>query len=534
MIWHIFKKDLRITWPLAVLAAAAHWTIVLLALIGGFSGPALPIVNFLRMLILGGPLASGLLIIVAVHVDAIPGVGQDWLVRPIRRLDLLLAKLLFAALVVQIPILLADFAAFLLTGFPPTPAFAAAAEHSLLQMVVINIPFVAFAALTRNLLEAVSGAVVIGLIVAVSGLMTATTSRELAPISRSGFNWVPYTAGAAVMFFGAAWVLWLQYFSRRTAASWASAGAITVLFSLSWFMPWRVVFATQKLWSGTTGSSQSVALDFEPAAGRFQRPAGGLTPEDALALALRDSAGLPGAVQVYFPVRVTGLPPDSAVQMDHAEVRLIANGHHENLDQEPWNAKREGAETSAPMVYPRFAIPAPLYERMKSEPVRIEADYWLTLARVANKLGLPATGASQNVGDAGRCHTNVNDRQTGVQLSCAYWIAPPPCFHLFLEDTATGQRNPDRFGCFSYGSFARLVLNPLFPQGLMPFNVTLPFRDPAALAHYPVDGSRIRQAQAVYQAYQVQDHFTLKLVIADVRLADWEAELPQSSRLYDK
>ena len=68
----------------------------------------------------------------------------------------------------------------------------------------------------------------------------------------------------------------------------------------------------------------------------------------------------------------------------------------------------------------------------------------------------------------------------------------------------------------------------------MPFSVTLPFRDPAAITQYPVDGSRIRQAQAVYEAYQVQDHFTRKLVIPDVRLADWEAELRQSSRLYDK
>ena len=142
------------------------------------------------------------------------------------------ALVLFAAIVIQIPILLADFTASILSGFPPSPAFAAAAEHSLLQMLVINIPFVAFAALTRNLLEAVTGAVAIGFIVAVSGLMTATSASELAPISRSGFNWVPYTAGAAVMLFGAAWVLWLQYFSRRTAVSWVSAGAITVLFSL--------------------------------------------------------------------------------------------------------------------------------------------------------------------------------------------------------------------------------------------------------------------------------------------------------------
>jgi hypothetical protein len=34
MIWHIFKKDLRMMWPFAVLVAALHWIVPLLALNG--------------------------------------------------------------------------------------------------------------------------------------------------------------------------------------------------------------------------------------------------------------------------------------------------------------------------------------------------------------------------------------------------------------------------------------------------------------------------------------------------------------------
>jgi hypothetical protein len=61
------------------------------------------------------------LITAAVHLDAVPGVRQDWLIRPIRRRDLMLAKLLFAALAVQAPILVANTAAFLISGFSLRP-----------------------------------------------------------------------------------------------------------------------------------------------------------------------------------------------------------------------------------------------------------------------------------------------------------------------------------------------------------------------------------------------------------------------------
>jgi hypothetical protein len=62
----------------------------------------------------------------------------------------------------------------------------------------------------------------------------------------------------------------------------------------------------------------------------------------------------------------------------------------------------------------------------------------------------------------------------------------------------------------------------------MPFAVILPFRDPVGLAHFPVDGSKLRESRAVLQLYRAQDHFTRKLVIPDVRLRNWEAETSAS------
>ncbi len=211
--------------------------------------------------------------------------------------------------------------------------------------------------------------------------------------------------------------------------------------------------------------------------------------------------------------------------MDHAEVRVTTNGRVERLQQEPWNTRREGTAIASSVVYPVIPVPTTTYDRVKNEPVHIEIDYWLTLVQVTMTQMLPALGGTQETADGGRCQTSVNDQQTAVQYICSGG-APAPCFHSFLEHPSTNERNPDRFGCSGYASFAGVVQNVLFPARLMPPVVNLPFRDSAGLAHFPVDGSRLRESRAVLQLYRAQDHFMRTVVIPEIRLVDWEARAP--------
>jgi hypothetical protein len=517
MIWHIFKKDLRIIWPFALLVAAVHWIVPLLATIDGFAPSNVKALNVLRVLVLAGPLASGFLITAAVHLDAIPGFRQDWLVRPIRRRDLMMAKVLFAALVVQLPIAVANLTALLINHVPLSLAAASAVEHSIMQMLVIDIPFVALASMTRNFLELLGGGVALGVIVLVADALSSNT-RTLEPIFRSGPGWILYLSAAVVLAAGALLVLLLQYFSRRTVAACIVTGGVTVAFLLTSYLPWSFVFLIQRSLSNNPASSQAIALTFAPDAGRLQRPVGGLTPEDALTVLRRGQ----GTVPVYLPVRVTGLPPDSAIQMDHAEVRVIENGRVHRLEQEPWNTRHEGSGNESNMVYPTIALPEALYDRIKDQGTRVEFDYWLTLAQVSSSQALPAIGGDDEIPGAGRCRTRVNEQQTAVGIRCTSYGPPVVCFDSFLEDN-TGKRNPDRFGCGPYVSLAGFERNPVIPAHLLPDGVVLPFRDPAGLGHFPVDGSKLREARAVLQLYRAQDHFTRTLVIPEVRLGDWEA-----------
>src|SRR5207253_6768840 len=91
--------------------------------------------------------------------DAIPGVRQDWLVRPVNRRDLLLAKILSVLVMVQAPMLAADFLEALLNGFPLGESLAAAGSRSGYIFLGFTLPLFALASLTRNFMEAIVGGV---------------------------------------------------------------------------------------------------------------------------------------------------------------------------------------------------------------------------------------------------------------------------------------------------------------------------------------------------------------------------------------
>ena len=113
MVLHILKKDWKLLWPLVT----ALGVLQALAAVARFKSghfltfPSVPLA-LLQLL------ATATIVVLVVHQDPIPGVRQDWLVRPIPRRDLLLAKVLFVILLVHGPWWIADLAQGLANGFP--------------------------------------------------------------------------------------------------------------------------------------------------------------------------------------------------------------------------------------------------------------------------------------------------------------------------------------------------------------------------------------------------------------------------------
>jgi len=203
MIWHIFKKDWKLQWKFAVMMALVQFAnAALLVKLGPFQDNR-SLRSLLPLMILATIAGIPFLIAAVVHQDAIPGVRQDWLVRPIRRRDLLLAKFLFVLMAVHGPMLLADLFRGLANGFALGPSLAAAASRGLFVLLAFSVPLFAFASLTRNFMEAiVAGLIVFLCFVGFLFLVDQIASRHSLVIA-SGLSWISETAHYLVFLAGA-------------------------------------------------------------------------------------------------------------------------------------------------------------------------------------------------------------------------------------------------------------------------------------------------------------------------------------------
>lgn len=165
--------------------------------------------------------ASVFLIIAVVHGDAAASSRHDWLTRPVRRLDLILAKAVYLALVIFLPWLLGAFGEA--TIYQRLPVGEALLETSgQLIFFALALPVIAFAALTANLVEAIVSIITAALLLA-GGVLLGSKVMELyvhsTPIVGSSSGWpllyVVIVIGAA----GSVVTLWLQYRRRRTPAA---------------------------------------------------------------------------------------------------------------------------------------------------------------------------------------------------------------------------------------------------------------------------------------------------------------------------
>src|SRR5215831_10107246 len=107
MVWHIFRKDWKLLWQLVLGLAAIHLATAWIIFSSQFWAHN-SLASLLEIFVGSGYLGTACLVAVVVHQDAIPGVRQDWLTRPIRRRDMLLAKFLFVLVLVQGPVILGD------------------------------------------------------------------------------------------------------------------------------------------------------------------------------------------------------------------------------------------------------------------------------------------------------------------------------------------------------------------------------------------------------------------------------------------
>jgi hypothetical protein len=525
MFTHIFRKDLRLLWPLAIASAAGQ---LLLALVVFHSDPfslSEELSAPAALLTLGLAVSMVLLIVLTVQQDAIPGVTQDWLVRPIKRRDLLCAKLLAVALLIHGPIIVVMLLPGLAEGFSPGPLLRATLLSNFEIALVFSLPVMAIAALTRSFGEAVIGALVVffGLILTrllILGIFYPFTHsfHFFGSADDAGVGWVWRSLSHVLLLAVFLAVLTLQYFRRTTLESRALFVGGLLLFMFASSLPWKPAFAIQQWLTGNPDASRSVTIAFDPGA-RAALDAGHvdnlLFKEDAAAK--KTDVPRSGGPVIVLPLHVAGVPAGSVLHADRSVVRLIRPDGRVLFRGSAHSFDLRMASGEEPAVGQTIQIPAAVVRKAADQPLRMEVDYSLTLFRSSVLAQLAASEGLTHSPDLGYCATRPSADRTAIEVACRQVGMLPPCVSATLEGKT---RNPEKFDC-------NLTYEPAVmrfsTEPVVQFQIKLPVRDAAGGARFEVDESQLGTARVVLRSYAPVDHFTRRIVIPQFRLDDWRA-----------
>lgn len=520
MVWHIFKKDWILAWVFVLVVSVVHWIdSAIIYKLGLFNEDPM-----LEMLADAVPMlaffASMFLIGAIVHLDSIPGVRQDWLVRPISRRDLVIEKFLFVVLMVNGPIFAEVLAQGLANRFSFRLSLAAAMWQLAFLFFAFTLPLFSLASVTRNMTQAFIFGCICAFIIlgfqTIAGYLNGRAHGTLESISWSGVGWVGETARFGLSVVAATVILGLQYFRRKTLFSRCMVLLFGVALLATQFIPWKAAFAIEQKLSPKPGAGRSAVFALDPKLEKFRPPSGlGASSDQGRRYNLGEHTN------VFLPLQVAGTHRDAFLLTDLVEVRLIRlggkvafHGRGENLE-----FADEGSNKNSP--YQEIQVPSSVYRDIKDQAVRVEVEYSLTLFGLRESYSIPALGGDERMPGFGWCETKMNEAETAVELRCMQPGKVPTCATLFLENEATRQRNPARSSCHGeYSPYSGWY----FGDNMAHFGANIPFRDASGLAKYPVDGPQLPNSRVVIRVYEPEDHFTRSLVIPQIKLRDWEAQ----------
>ena len=376
MIWHIFKKDWTLLWPLVTGVAAVQVTNTAIWFILRNSGGSQMMTQMSELCSIAMFLGMGVLVAIAVHQDVVPGDRQDWLVRPIRRRDLIFAKLLFILIAVHGPMLLADLALGMAMGFPFFNALSAALSHGVSILVDLSLPVFAVAAMTPTLVVLFGGLLTVGLIGFLTILLVGSWYHGgIVPVS--GIWWMIPTLWSALALLAVVVTVPLQYFRRATIYARSIVIGAVLLAPIAILLPWAPAFSLQQRLSTDPAVSESIGVAFDPALGKL----------------ILERGSRNHANSVWLPLQVSGLIPDAILINDRTYVRIISRGG-ETLYQGPTigqphaisdiieNLPVRTAAGGEVRTHQLVTLPGKTYDLIRNQPFRIELDYSLTLFRI--------------------------------------------------------------------------------------------------------------------------------------------------------
>lgn len=418
--------------------------------------------------------------------------------------------------------LIADFVQAFAGGASFWHSLSAAITRSLFLLPIFTLPFVAFGALTRNLTEAIAGAVIFFLLLSGGemlfvGLSEGRRILEVSPTTLTGLDWLTDALRLVVTLAAVSAILALQYLGRKTTISRTVLGVAAVLCFAVRLLPWNTAYAMQERLTPSRGSGQRITIAFAPDHKPYKNLSG--VKPDVLQGQFGGTKNADAIV--YLPLTVQGLPAQTLLKNDRAEVNMITpDGKSFNLgvggDFAPLPQAGESTGSYSP-VY----VPDDLYQRFKSEQVRLEITYFSTLMRLEDVGAMAAMGGHRDLASLGKCSSRMNAGETDIDISCLQPGTIPLCTTAVLRDPASGLANSPKVSCIP--NYAP-VYPMMIPDGMSRYEAELPFHDSNSLSSYPIQGRDLSQTQVEVRVYAAEDHLQRHVVIAGIRLQDW---LPQ-------
>jgi hypothetical protein len=385
--------------------------------------------------------------------------------------------------------------------------------------VFFNFAVFGAATMTRTISELIGWVIAICVVVMIAdevafSLLYQSPNMLSRPLNGTGLLWFVDTSWYFLALLAAIVIIPLQYFLRATLQSRIIVAVLTLVAMMPPFLTVSEAFGIQRLLATHQSAAAPIAIAFSPDFGKSLKQ-----PDEA-----------PGE-ELRLPIRVSGLPPDSFVGIDRAEVRLIdsngailyrgsailkpARGKYEIL------ARSQSAGPGEVGAYQQIPLPQRIVDAVGGKVVRVEVDYLLTLVQANGSMSISAENGNERTKYFGWCKSKVDTDAGDVDVGCLIAGDGPTCITTTLENRSTGMRNPDNEHCRPDYEPAHLGFSAMDKM------VTgLQYHDRQGLAKYPVDESQLTEARAIMKSYEPRAYFKRRLVIPEIELRDWWIAMP--------
>jgi hypothetical protein len=336
--------------------------------------------------------AACYLTLATIHEDLLPGDRQDWLTKPIPRSSLLLAKVMFVVVFLNLPLALSQALGLAANGLSLSDFTGSLISRQFLFTALFIMPVAAFAAATGNFAQ-FAVALLCGYGAALLlGLSTATLAAQDLPWG--GISWIITFAGAALALVISGSVLLLVYLPRQIRqARLILVGGVLICGLLPSVRLWHFGFEVQERVARQSLTAGSVRLFFD--ATRDPNLGRGL-------LTRRDRAGY---VRVAIPIQLTDVPTGTEVLSERSETTI------DGSDGPPW---RSGWSVGGGILrqhggwWQDVEIERALFETLRNRDVHLHTRIALTLLGPASVSRLSVPTANRFVPDVGFCWAMPN------------------------------------------------------------------------------------------------------------------------------